>query len=141
VGEYPSPYSWKKEGSELIYTPSETPSVSSLAYYDGAQSESAGEISSYVPANDGTEIIQELDPWKYYIFGEVNSLEVSFSEEVSEYTPIYRFLFTASGTDTQLILPQECSLAIGHSLVMVEGKSYEIEIINNIVRVISATLE
>jgi len=86
-------------------------------------------------------VIQELDPWKYYIFGEVSSLEVSFSEEVSEYTPIYRFLFTAAGSDTQLILPQNCSLASGHSLVMVEGKSYEIEIINNIVRVISATLE
>lgn len=141
VGEYPSPYSWKKEGSELIYTPSETPSVSSLAYYDGAQSESAGEISSYVPANDGTEIIQELDPWKYYIFGEVNSLEVSFSEEVSEYTPIYRFLFTAASSSTRLILPQDCSLASGHSLVMAEGKSYEITVINNIVRVISATLE
>ncbi len=88
-----------------------------------------------------SSVTQELDPWKYYVFGEVSSLEVSFSEETTEYTPIYRFIFTALGTDTQLILPQECSLAIGHSLVMVEGKSYEIEIINNIVRVISATLE
>ena len=88
-----------------------------------------------------SSVIQELDPWKYYIFGEVSSLEVSFSEEVSEYTPIYRFLFTAAGSDTQLILPQNCSLASGHSLVMVEGKSYEITVINNIVRVISATLE
>lgn len=77
-----------------------------------------------------TETTKEISPNTYYIFGEVETLNITLSEEKEGVLNEYMFEFTSGDTPTVLTLPETVKW-IGDSLVD-NNKTYQVSIVNNI---------
>lgn len=73
---------------------------------------------------------KELLPNKYYIFGEVATLELTLAKGEDGKLNEYMFEFTSGTTPTVLNLPEEIKW-IGDNMIEA-SKTYQVSIINNI---------
>lgn len=81
------------------------------------------------PIIDTTETTIEISPNKYYRFGEVNSLNITFDNSVNLNTAEYCFEFIANGNVT-LNIPSTVRWVKNPSIE--SGKTYQVSILNNI---------
>lgn len=87
------------------------------------------EAASYIPQVTGSGTSVTLDPNKFYVFGEVAELDVSFAAGVAGQVNEYHFSFESGATATVLSLPVDVVMPDGFSVEA--DKVYEISIINN----------
>lgn len=81
------------------------------------------------PIIDTTETTIEISPNKYYRFGEVNSLNITFDNSVNLNTAEYCFEFIANGNVT-LNIPSTVKWV--KEPFIESGKTYQVSILNNI---------
>lgn len=77
-----------------------------------------------------TETTKELQPNKYYIFGEVATLTITLAAGEENVLAEYMFEFTSGTTPTTLSLPEGIKW-IGESTIEA-SKTYQVSIVNNI---------
>lgn len=87
------------------------------------------EAASYIPQVTGTGTSVTLDPNKFYVFGEVAELDVSFAAGSAGQVNEYHFSFISGATATVLSLPVD--VIMPDSFSVEAGKTYEISVINN----------
>lgn len=88
--------------------------------------------ASFVPQVTGTADENNavtLDPNKFYVFGEVAALDVSFSAGTAGQVNEYHFAFTSGITPTELSLPADVVMPDDFSVTA--DHDYEISVINN----------
>lgn len=88
--------------------------------------------ASFIPQVTGTadaDNATTLDPNKFYVFGEVAALDVSFADGTAGQVNEYHFSFTSGSTPTVLSLPLDVVMPDGFTVVA--AHTYEISIINN----------
>lgn len=88
--------------------------------------------ASFVPQVTGTPDAENsvtLDPNKFYVFGEVAALDVSFASGTSGQVNEYHFAFTSGSTPTVLSLPAD--VVMTDAFVITANKQYEISIVEN----------
>lgn len=76
------------------------------------------------------EDTKELQPNKYYIFGEVATLTITLAAGEENVLAEYMFEFTSGTTPTKLSLPEDVKW-IGESTIEA-SKTYQVSIVNNI---------
>lgn len=88
--------------------------------------------ASFIPQVTGTADENNavtLDPNKFYVFGEVAALDVSFASGTAGQVNEYHFAFTSGSTATELSLPADVLMP---SIFSIEADHiYEVSIINN----------
>ena len=87
------------------------------------------EQASYIPQVTGSGTSVTLDPNKFYVFGEVAELDVSFAQGTAGQVNEYHFAFTSGSTATVLSLPVDVIMPDGFTVEA--DKVYEISIVNN----------
>lgn len=87
------------------------------------------EDASFIPQVTGTGTSVTLDPNKFYVFGEVAELDVSFAAGTAGQVNEYHFSFISGATATVLSLPVD--VIMPDSFSVEAGKIYEISVINN----------
>ncbi len=89
--------------------------------------------ASFIPQVTGTADENNavtLDPNKFYVFGEVSALDVSFASGTAGQVNEYHFAFTSGSTPTVLSLPVD--VVMPESFVINGDTTYEISIVNNL---------
>ena len=88
--------------------------------------------ASFIPQVTGTADENNavtLDPNKFYVFGEVSALDVSFAAGTEGQVNEYHFSFTSGATPTALSLPADVVMP---SIFSIEADHvYEVSVINN----------
>lgn len=87
------------------------------------------EEASYIPQVTGSGTSVTLDPNKFYVFGEVAELDVSFAAGTAGQVNEYHFSFESGSTATVLSLPVD--VVMPDSFSVEANKTYEISLINN----------
>ena len=88
--------------------------------------------ASFIPQVTGTADENNavtLDPNKFYVFGEVAALDVSFAAGTAGQVNEYHFAFTSGSTATVLSLPIDVVMPVGFELMA--NTVYELSIIDN----------
>lgn len=75
------------------------------------------------------EVTQELEPNKYYVFGECTTITITLASEVTGIFNEYLFKFTSGSTATVLNLPETCKW-IGDNTIEA-NKEYIVSIVDN----------
>ena len=88
------------------------------------------EAASYIPQVTGSGTTVTLDPNKFYVFGEVAELDVSFAQGTAGQVNEYHFSFESGSTATVLSLPVD--VIMPDSFSVEAGETYEISIINDL---------
>ena len=94
--------------------------------------ESGVEASSFTPQVTGTVDENDavtLEPNKFYVFGEISELNVSFASGTSGQVNEYHFSFISGTTPTVLSLPIDVVMPTIFSVDA--NRQYEISVINN----------
>ena len=87
------------------------------------------EDASYIPQVTGSGTSVTLDPNKFYVFGEVAELDVSFAAGSAGQVNEYHFSFISGSTASVLSLPVD--VIMPGSFTVAANYHYEIDIINN----------
>ena len=87
------------------------------------------EDASYIPQVTGSGTSVTLDPNKFYVFGEVTELDVSFAAGTVGQVNEYHFSFVSGATAAVLSLPVD--VIMPDSFSVEANKTYEISVINN----------
>lgn len=87
------------------------------------------EAASFIPQVIGTGTSVTLDPNKFYVFGEVAELDVSFAAGPAGQVNEYHFSFSSGATAAVLSLPVDVVMPDGFTVEA--DKVYEISIVNN----------
>lgn len=87
------------------------------------------EAASFIPQVTGSGTSVTLDPNKFYVFGEVAELDVSFAAGVAGQVNEYHFSFISGATATVLSLPVDVVMPAVFSVEA--NRQYEISVINN----------
>ena len=87
------------------------------------------EEASYIPQVTGSGTAVTLDPNKFYVFGEVTELDVSFASGPSGQVNEYHFSFISGATAAVLSLPVD--VIMPDNFIVEANKTYEISVINN----------
>ena len=87
------------------------------------------EAASFIPQVTGSGTSVTLDPNKFYVFGEVAELDVSFAAGTAGQVNEYHFSFESGATATVLSLPVDVIMPVSFSVEA--NKTYEISVINN----------
>ena len=87
------------------------------------------EAASFIPQVTGSGTSVTLDPNKFYVFGEVAELDVSFAAGTAGQVNEYHFSFESGATATVLSLPVD--VIMPGSFTVAANYHYEIDIINN----------
>lgn len=87
------------------------------------------EDASYIPQVTGSGTSVTLDPNKFYVFGEVAELDVSFAQGTAGQVNEYNFSFVSGLTAAVLSLPVDVVMP---EIFSVEAnRKYEISVVNN----------
>lgn len=87
--------------------------------------------NSFIPEVAGTVDDQNavtIDPNKFYVFGEVSELDISFTAGAVGEVNEYHFRFTSGATPTVLSLPLDVEMPTG--FIVTANTIYEISIID-----------
>ena len=87
------------------------------------------EDASYIPQVTGSGTAVTLDQNKFYVFGEVSELDVSFAAGSAGQVNEYHFSFVSGSTAAVLSLPVD--VIMPDSFNVEANKTYEISVINN----------
>lgn len=87
------------------------------------------EAASYIPLVTGSGTSVTLDPNKFYVFGEVAELDVSFAAGSAGQVNEYHFSFESGATATVLSLPVD--VIMPDTFTILNNKRYEIDVIDN----------
>ena len=87
------------------------------------------EDASYIPQVTGSGTSVTLQPNKFYVFGEVAELDVSFAAGSAGQVNEYHFSFVSGATAAVLSLPVD--VIMPDSFNVEANKTYEISVINN----------
>ena len=87
------------------------------------------EDASYIPQVTGSGTTVTLDPNKFYVFGEVAELDVSFAAGAAGQVNEYHFSFESGSTATVLSLPID--VVMPDTFTILTNKRYEIDVIAN----------
>ena len=87
------------------------------------------EAASFIPQVTGSGTSVTLDPNKFYVFGEVAELDVSFAAGVAGQVNEYHFSFISGATATVLSLPVDVVMPYGFDVIA--NRVYEFSIVNN----------
>ena len=87
------------------------------------------EDASYIPQVTGSGTSVTLDPNKFYVFGEVAELDVSFAAGPAGQVNEYHFSFISGATAAVLSLPVD--VIMPEVFEVLAGYQYEISIIDN----------
>lgn len=87
------------------------------------------EDASYIPQVTGSGTSVTLEPNKFYVFGEVAELDVSFAAGTAGQVNEYHFSFISGSTATVLSLPIDVVMPYGFDVIA--NRVYELSIINN----------
>lgn len=79
---------------------------------------------------EGSNVTQELQPNKYYIFQECTNLTITFAPEIEDVANEYMFTFISGATATKLSLPKDLNFT--QEIVMLTNSVYEFNICNNL---------
>lgn len=115
------------------YTTEEKNKLAGLSNYDDSELRGLiAEKSDKVKVVDGGsgDVTLEIEPNKFYMFGECTNLTITLKAGVAEVLNEYMFQFTSGETATTLSLPQEVKW-IGESNVSA-NTTYQVSIVNNI---------
>lgn len=85
------------------------------------------QTESQTPLVEMTETTATLESGKFYKWGEVTSLNISFATPQSGKLPIYAFKFTSGETATSLTINDDVTWITG-GLTLDANKTYEISI-------------
>lgn len=88
-------------------------------------------IPTKVSGESGT-VTQQIDPNKYYVFGECTSLTITLASEISGIYNEYMFSFTSGSTATILGLPSSVRWNGGNTPTIEANKTYIVAIVDNI---------
>lgn len=88
------------------------------------------EDASYIPQVTGSGTSVTLEPNKFYVFGEVAELDVSFAAGTAGQVNEYHFSFISGANAAVLSLP--VNVVMPDSFSVKTGKTYEISIINDL---------
>lgn len=83
-----------------------------------------------VPVENVSENTKELQPNKYYIFGEMETLTLTLAAGEENKLSEYMFEFTSGTTPTTLTLPESVKW-MGNNTIEA-SKTYQVSIVNNI---------
>ena len=87
------------------------------------------EAASFIPQVTGSGTSVTLDPNKFYVFGEVAELDVSFAAGTAGQVNEYHFSFVSGSTAAVLSLPVDVVMP---AVFQVDAnRHYEISVINN----------
>ena len=87
------------------------------------------EDASYIPQVTGSGTSVTLQPNRFYVFGEVAELDVSFASGQAGQVNEYHFSFVSGATAAVLSLPVDVIMPDGFTVEA--DKVYEISIVNN----------
>lgn len=87
-------------------------------------------IQGIINTENVSETTKELQPNKYYVFGEVAALTITLAEGKEGVLNEYMFEFTSGETATTLSLPETVKW-MGDNAVEA-GKTYQVSVVNNI---------
>ena len=121
------------QGTERIYVSDGTNVPKYIETNQLAKKEDVSELNN--KADKILKVIQsettvELQPNKYYVFGEVASLTLTLGEEIPQIHNEYMFQFTSGATATTLNLPETVKW-VGDNTIE-QNKVYQVSIVNNI---------
>ena len=77
----------------------------------------------------GSTVTRALDPNRFYVFGTVSSLTITFNTDAYSTMKEYHFRFTSGSTPTTLTLPNSVTMPSGFQVEA--SKVYEISIVDN----------
>lgn len=121
------------QGTERIYVSDGTNVPKYIETSQLAKKEDVSELNNKadkILKASYSETTVELQPNKYYVFGEVASLTLTFGAEIPDIYNEYMFQFTSGTTPTTLNLPETIKWIGEHTIEA--NKTYQVSIVNNI---------
>jgi hypothetical protein len=118
------------QGTERIYVSDGSGTPKYIETSQLATSEQLQEKGDKVTTESATEDAKEIQPNRYYIFGEKQNLTITLAEGEEGKLNEYMFEFTSGTTPTTLTLPESVKW-IGSNTIEA-SKTYQVSIVNNI---------
>lgn len=118
------------KGTERIYVTDGSGTPKYIETSQLATSEQLQEKGDKVTTESATEDAKEIQPNRYYIFGEKASLNITLAQGEEGKLNEYMFEFTSGTTPTTLTLPESVKW-IGDNAIEA-SKTYQVSIVNNI---------
>lgn len=118
------------QGTERIYVSDGSGTLKYIETSQLATSEQLQEKGDKVTTESATEDAKEIQPNRYYIFGEKQNLTITLAEGEEGKLNEYMFEFTSGTTPTTLTLPESVKW-IGSNTIEA-SKTYQVSIVNNI---------
>lgn len=118
------------QGTERIYVSDGSGTPKYIETSQLATSEQLQEKGDKVTTESATEDEKEIQPNRYYIFGEKQNLTITLAEGEEGKLNEYMFEFTSGTTPTTLTLPESVKW-IGSNTIEA-SKTYQVSIVNNI---------
>ena len=87
-----------------------------------------------IPKINMTATTATLDPNKFYVWGEVASLDISLAAETAGIQNVYKFQFQSGATATTLTLPSSVKWSENNVVVIKKDTTYILSICNNTIR-------
>lgn len=120
----------KIQGNERIYVSNGSGTPMYIETSQLATSEQLQEKGDKVTTESATEDAKEIQPNRYYIFGEKASLTITLAEGEEGKLNEYMFEFVSGTTPTTLTLPESVKW-MGDNTIEA-SKTYQVSIVNNI---------
>ena len=118
------------QGTERIYVSDGSGTPKYIETSQLATSEQLQEKGDKVTTESATEDAKEIQPNRYYIFGEKQNLTITLAEGEEGKLNEYMFEFTSGTTPTTLTLPETVKW-MGDNTIEA-SKTYQVSIVNNI---------
>lgn len=118
------------QGTERIYVSNGSGTPMYIETSQLATSEQLQEKGDKVTTESATEDAKEIQPNRYYIFGEKASLNITLAEGEEGKLNEYMFEFVSGTTPTTLTLPESVKW-MGDNTIEA-SKTYQVSIVNNI---------
>jgi hypothetical protein len=118
------------QGTERIYVSDGSGTPKYIETSQLATSEQLQEKGDKVTTESATEDAKEIQPNRYYIFGEKQNLTITLAEGEEGKLNEYMFEFTSGTTPTTLTLPESVKW-IGSNTIEA-SKTYQVSIVYNI---------
>lgn len=118
------------QGTERIYVSDGSGTPKYIETSQLSTSEQLQEKGDKVTTESATEDAKEIQPNRYYIFGEKQNLTITLAEGEEGKLNEYMFEFTSGTTPTTLTLPESVKW-IGSNTIEA-SKTYQVSIVNNI---------
>lgn len=120
----------KIQGTERIYVSNGSGTPMYIETSQLATSEQLQEKGDKVTTESATEDAKEIQPNRYYIFGEKQNLTITLAQGEEGKLNEYMFEFVSGTTPTTLTLPESVKW-MGDNTIEA-SKTYQVSIVNNI---------